>query len=60
MHQPDKNAGSFEAFLKFFSKLAFSKVSISVFAGYAFVTQYNNHGCYKNEIKKVMNHESLT
>jgi len=37
MHQPDKNASSFEAFLKLFSKRAFSKVSISVFAGYAFV-----------------------
>ena len=38
MHQPDKNAGWFKTFLKFFSKLAFLKISISVFAGYAFVS----------------------
>lgn len=37
MHQPDKNAGWFGVFLKFFLKRAFAKVSISVFAGYAAV-----------------------
>jgi len=30
---PDKNAGSFEAFLKFFPKRAFSKVLFGVFTG---------------------------
>ena len=40
-HQPDKNAGSFEALLMSISKLAFAKISLSVFASYSGVSVRN-------------------
>ena len=40
MHQPDKNARTYGAFLTSFSKRAFPKVSFSVFTGYAVVRKY--------------------